>query len=253
MRHLTLILLAMFSFHASAEVFKVDANGNYVFTKTEFKSSELLYEYAKQKSLNMNVTKDFTDETFTIQGNMVIPKDKIDGYVSSVLSRGGYLIVRLRDPMQINVISSRDLRYTTLPVYTNISDVPETDEGIQYNYTSKYYDSNEVSNILRPFLSREGRVVSMRSSNTIHISETGKNVRRLAKIIQALDKEETLKSKKEVDELNEKNKKLITKDKGYLDTFVKNSGLLMIVFMLIGLIIGFGSRGYMMKKVEGGW
>jgi ferritin-like metal-binding protein YciE len=96
-------------------------------------------------------------------------------------------------------------------------------------------------------------VVSMRSSNTIHISETGKNVRRLAKIIQALDKEETLKSKKEVDKLNEKNKKLISKDKGYLDMFVKNSGLLMVAFMLIGLIIGFGGRGYMMKKVEGGW
>jgi hypothetical protein len=140
MKHLTLILLTIFSFHVKAEVFKVDANGNYAFTKTEFKSSALLDEYAKQKNLNINVTKDFTDKTFTVQGNMVIPKDKIDGYVSSVLSRGGYLIVRLKDPMQINVISSRDLRYTTLPVYTNISDVPETDEGIQYNYTSKYYD-----------------------------------------------------------------------------------------------------------------
>lgn len=155
--------------------------------------------------------------------------------------------------MQINVISSRDLRYATLPVYTNILDVPETDEGIQYNYTSKYYGSEDVVNILRPFLSRYGRVISSKSSNTIHISETGKNVKRLVKIIQAMDNEETLKSKKEVDEINEKNKKLISKDKGYLDTFIKNSGLLMIVFLLIGLIIGFGGRGYMMKKVEGGW
>ncbi len=252
MKHLLLIFVLVFSFQTFADVFKIDSNGNYVFIKTKFKISELLDEYAKHKNLNINVMTSIIADDFNIQGNMVIPKDKIDSYVSSVFNSTGYMIIRLKDPEQISVINSRDLIYSTIPVYTKVSDIPDTEEPVQFNYIAKKYDSKDLVNTIRPFMSKMGRAIGVESSNTLYISETGKNIKRLLKIIEYIDNEDSVKSKNEIIELNEKHKKIVN-NKGYLDAFIKNSGLLMVVFMLLGLIIGFGTRGYMMKKVEGGW
>ena len=253
MKHLLLIFIALFSLQAFAGVFKVDPNGNYVFIKSEFKITELLDEYAKHNNLNINILTNIISDPFTIQGNMIIAKDKIDSYVSSVFNSCGYMIIRLKDPDQITVINSIDLKYATLPMYTNLSEVPDNEEPVQFKYIAKYYDSKQLAVSLRPFMSKRGIIKGIESSNTLHISETGKNIKRLSRIIEFMDNEDSVKSKKEVDQLNEKYKKLLKDDKGVLDVFIKNSGLLMVVFMLLGLIIGFGSRGYMMKKVEGGW
>jgi hypothetical protein len=96
-------------------------------------------------------------------------------------------------------------------------------------------------------------VIDVANAESIHIADNATNVRRLVKLIQILDTEEFVKSKKEIDDLNEKHKKILTKEKSWYEIFSQNNGIFLFVFLLVGLIIGFGTRGYMMKRIEGGW
>ena len=73
------------------------------------------------------------------------------------------------------------------------------------------------------------------------------------KIIQELDSPDYLKSAAEVKELNEKNKKTIEKKKGFIEILNNNNVIFLLLFSLVGAVIGFGIRGYAMKRIEGGW
>jgi hypothetical protein len=61
------------------------------------------------------------------------------------------------------------------------------------------------------------------------------------------------KDKKEIAEINEKHKKIMKNEKSFVTILIENNGIFLIVFMILGLILGFGIRGYLMKRVEGGW
>ena len=58
---------------------------------------------------------------------------------------------------------------------------------------------------------------------------------------------------KEVEEINEKHKKVLKKEKSVFDILTQNNAVFLVLFTLVGLIMGFGIRGYLMKRVEGGW
>jgi len=248
-----ILLSLIVSSSLMAEVLKKDAQGDFVLTKNTYKASELLADYAKLEGLNLNVASDFDDETFVSQGNLKIGKDRIESFVSGVVGRSGNTIIRFPDSSQLQVILGSDSRYATLPVYTDVAKIPSNDDYIQFNYTVKHISASELSRNMRPFLSRYGRVIDMESSNSIHFTDTANNTKKMVQILNFLDTEETLKSQKEMNELNEKHKKILTKKKGVWDIVTENNGLFIIAFLLIGVILGFGTRGYMMKKIEGGW
>lgn len=248
-----LLLSLIVSSSLMAEVLKKDAHGDFVLTKNTYTASELLADYAKLEGLNLNVVSDFDDETFVSQGNLKIGKDRIESFVSGVVGRSGNTIIRFPESSQLQVILGRDSRYATLPVYTDVTKIPSNDDYIQFNYTVKHIAASELSRNMRPFLSRYGRVIDMKSSNSIHFTDTANNTKKMVQILNFLDTEETLKSQKEMDELNEKHKKILTKKKDVWDIVTENNGLFIIAFLLIGVILGFGTRGYMMKKIEGGW
>ncbi len=232
----------------------LEKNGDgFRLVKNKFKASELLADYSRLRNLNLSVYSDFQDETFEVNGKSKLTTEQVEAYVSKVMYLSdNAMIVEPASPF-ITVVVARDARYTVLPVISEEKDIPENDNYIQYQFKLSHADPSDLARNMRPFLSRYGRVMDHVHARTVHFLDTGNNVRRMVTISKILDVPEFKESKKEIDEINEKHRKILRKEKSVVDILIENNGVFLIVFLLLGLIIGFGIRGYAMKRIEGGW
>jgi type II secretory pathway component GspD/PulD (secretin) len=251
MRTLIIFLILMTS--AYGEVLKRNADGDFILNQQNFKVSQLLADYAALMSYNLSVTSEFQDENFTVQGLPVVKKEQMENYVSILLSQSGNAVIRMPESQFMQVISARDIRFTAVPIYKTLDEIPKNDNQAQFSYSLKYIDGAEVARNMRPFLSRYGRIIDIKHANAINISDSGNNLRKLANIIISLDTEEFQKSRNEIQEINEKHKQALKKEKSFFEIVTSNQIIFIFIFFLMGIIFGFGTRGYMMKKVEGGW
>lgn len=51
----------------------------------------------------------------------------------------------------------------------------------------KHVSAAEIARNFRPFMSRYGRIIDIKQTNTIIIADTGSNINRLAKMVKFLD------------------------------------------------------------------
>lgn len=247
-----LLLLTLMTSSLWAEVLKKNADGDFVITKNTIKASELVTDYARLMGYNVNISTYVKDDSFEIQGEMIIPKNQIESYVSSILMNSDSAMIRQPDSRFLQIIDARDIRFTTVPTYTRLQDIPENVNYAQYSFVLKYMESDDLARNMRPFMSRYGRIIDVRD-HTVYIIDNGKNLRRIGQIAEALDTEEFMKAKKEIDSINEKYKKSKVKGKTFFEILTQNQTIFILIFFLMGSIIGFGTRSFVMKKTEGGW
>jgi type II secretory pathway component GspD/PulD (secretin) len=238
---------------ALAQVLVRDAGGDYVFNKKTYKASELLHDYATLEGLNLVLSTDFKDVSLNIEGPRKMAKDAMANYVSIVLYQVDGSVVRTADTKFLNVIHARDNRYMTLPVFSEIEKVPKDYNHVQFSHQLQHIKAAELTWNLRPFMSRYGRIIDDNYSNSIHITDMGVNVHRLMAIVKFMDTQAFVKRLEEVEAINKKNEQVIKSEKSLVDIINGNQGLFLLVFLIIGSIIGFGLRGYTMKRIEGGW
>jgi hypothetical protein len=65
-------------------------------------------------------------------------------------------------------------------------------------------------------------------SNTISITDTGTNLRKMAQIALFLDKEDFKKSQKEIEDINEKHKQSLRPKKNLIEILTQNSGIFIL-------------------------
>lgn len=252
MRYLVVLLL-MLSSNAWAQVIARDQNGDYVFNKATYLASDLLHDYATLEGLNLVLSTDFKDVNLHIEGPRKLAKQDMANYVSIVLYQVDGSVVRTADSKFLNVIHARDNRYMTLPTFESIENVPQDYNHVQFSHQLKHIKAAELTWNLRPFMSRYGRIIDDNYSNSIHITDMGVNVHRLMAIVKFMDTESFVKRLDEVEAINKKNEQVIKSERSLVDVINGNQGLFLLVFLIIGSIIGFGLRGYTMKRIEGGW
>lgn len=150
------------------------------------------------------MNKDIMEITQEIQGltgiNLILDKD-VKGKVSisfstpitvgdfwkaylTALDMAGFTLVK--SGAFYKVINTRDVRYSPTKIYTG-SYTPETDAHVMKIMALKHVDAAEISRNFRPFMSRYGRIIDLKQTNTIIISDTGTNINRLEKLIKFLD------------------------------------------------------------------
>lgn len=247
-------LLAMIIFlscSAYGKVFEVKENRVH-FVNEQYKVSDFLKEYAIFKSLNVVLPQEFQDATMTLAGPRTMDVKTLDLYLSLALYQTGSAMFMLPETHTIKVIAARETRFRTATTYTDLSKVPETYENIIFSYRLKHISAANLARNLRVFASRYGRIID-HTGDGILVSDTAKNVRSLMEVVVALDTPEEAKNYTELQALNEKNKKILTKTRGLLEILGDHNIIFISLFALIGLIVGFGVRGYMMKRIEGGW
>ncbi len=244
------LILLLFTLSSYASVY--DVTGNTVeFSSPAFMLSELVKEYASAQKLNVVFDSDFRDTKFTMVGPRSFEKSALENYISAMLSQSGYGFRILPETQTLSIFNSRDVRYLITATFKDLEKVPDTYEHVQFMYELKHIPSAELARNLRPMMGRYARIIE--HTNSLFISDTGKNVHRVMKLVKELDTSEYINSAEEVKLLNEKNLKTIKTQKSFLSILNDNNIIFLVLFSLIGTIIGFGLRGYSMKRIEGGW
>jgi general secretion pathway protein D len=84
------------------------------------------------------------------------------------------------------IINARDIRYTPTKIYTG-NYTPDTENYVMRVIALKHVSAAEIARNFRPFMSRYGRIIDIKQTNTIIIADTGTNINRLAKMVKFLD------------------------------------------------------------------
>lgn len=252
MRMLSFIFCLLITFSVRAELLKPQTSGEVEILKSTFSALEILEEWARLKGINLSIDRSFPKKSiFHLRGKKSLSSEELDAYVTGVVGQSQFTLVTFPGSKLVKVISSRDVRYEPLPVYRNVNDVPENHSYAQMVYELKHIDPKDLARNLRPFLSRYGRVID--HSNIIYVADETRNLKRIGKIINFLDTDEYAKSLKRTEELNKKHEKVVKEEKSLIQILSEKEIIFLIIFFILGSIIGFGTRGYLMKRVEGGW
>ncbi|KAB2834269.1 MAG: LysM peptidoglycan-binding domain-containing protein, partial [Candidatus Dadabacteria bacterium] len=105
----------------------------------------------------------------------------------TILSLNGFSVVK-KDGTNI-IVPKRDIKITSIPTEVGTQEGESSDSFVTRLVQLKNVQANEVANILKPLISREGDIVVYPATNTLIIVETVDNLNRILKIIDNLDVE----------------------------------------------------------------
>ncbi|MDA8792123.1 hypothetical protein N9N67_02685 [Bacteriovoracaceae bacterium] len=138
----------------------------------------------------------FTQENFLNKGNA-------NYFISVLLHQHDFARVMLNEKNSFRIIPARDIRYEAVPVKENITDIPKTYDFYSYSAQIEHITAEEVSRNFRPFMSRFGRIMEIKKSNMVIISDTGLNIHRLNELVKQIDKPLSKEVKKRIEEEDE--------------------------------------------------
>ncbi len=120
--------------------------------------------------------------------NFLINSKNADQFISNTLNHNGYTRIASNEA-DYRIISARDVRYNALPIYkANLDLIPNHSDYIMVSYKLKHgLRSTEITRSFRPFMSRYGRIIDVKSSGTIIMQDTATNIKRLLKLVKDLD------------------------------------------------------------------
>lgn len=219
----------------------------------EIELRDLMKSYASVKGYNIQF--EATPKArLAVFGQNIVKAENLDLFISGAMYQSGYTFLFLKELNQLKVIASRDVRYMESEVYDDIDKLPRDYNHVKFILPLQYVNGNYVSRNMRPFMSRYGRLISDNLSNKLIISDTAINVHRLYELIKKLDTKSFKERRERIEEINKKKGFVKVKESTSVLSFIKDQHVLFVfVFLLIGLILGYGVRGHMIKKIEGGW
>ncbi len=102
----------------------------------------------------------------------------------TALNINGYTLVR--SGAFYKIVNSRDVRYTPTKIYTG-NYTPDTENYVMRVIPLKNINSTEVTRSFRPYMSRYGRIIDIKQTNTVIVQDTGSNINRLMRLIKFID------------------------------------------------------------------
>lgn len=170
------------------------AFGPEIVTSFDFPETDILdltRHMQQLTGINLILDKDVKGKVSITAPTPITVGDAWKAYLAA-LNMAGYTLVK--SGAFYKVINARDVRYVPTSIYTG-SYTPDTEAHIMKIIALKNVDASEISRNFRPFMSRYGRIIDIKQTNTIIISDTGSNIARLETLIKFLDvpgHEETL-------------------------------------------------------------
>ena len=144
---------------------------------------DLTKHMQKLTGINLILDKDVKGKVSIVAPSPITVGDAWKAYLTA-LNMNGYSIVKAG--AFYKVINNRDIRYTPTKIYTGAY-TPDTDNYVMRVIPLKNISAAELSRQFRPFLTRYGRMIDIKQTNTIIISDTGSNINRMVKMIKFLD------------------------------------------------------------------
>ena len=144
---------------------------------------ELTKHMQELTGINLILDKDVKGKVSISAPTPITVGDAWKAYLAA-LNMAGYTLVKAGAFYKI--INARDVRYVPTKIYTG-GYTPDTEAHIMKVMTLRHVDAAEISRNFRPFMSRYGRIIDLKQTNTVIISDTGSNIARLVTLIKFLD------------------------------------------------------------------
>ncbi len=170
------------------------AFGPEVITSFDFKDAsleDLTAHMQKMTGLNLILDKDLKGKISISAPTPITVGDAWQAYLAALNMNG---LTMVKSGAFYKIVKARDIRYVPTKIYTG-NYVPDTENYMMKIISLKNINSTEVSRSFRPFMSRYGRIIEIKQTNTIIIQDTGANINRLMRLIKFIDvpgHEETL-------------------------------------------------------------
>lgn len=125
--------------------------------------------------------------TVTVIAPKRIPKDEAYGVFESILELNGFSLVPMGNV--IKVVPNRTATQKSIPVQSGreVSKVHEGDQIITQLIPIKYSDAQSIVGAITPLISRDANVTAYTNTNTVILTDTSANIKRLLSIIQEID------------------------------------------------------------------
>lgn len=162
------------------------AFGPEIITSFDFPETDIMEitrHMQKLTGINLILDKDVKGKVSITAPTAITVGDAWKAYLAA-LNMAGYTMVKAGAFYKI--INARDVRYVPTKIYTGAY-TPDTEAHMMKVISLKNVDAGEISRNFRPFMSRYGRIIDIKQTNTIIISDTGANIARLEKLIKFLD------------------------------------------------------------------
>lgn len=162
------------------------AFGPEVITSFDFPNADIMdltKHMQKLTGINLILDKDVKGKISIMAPSPITVGDAWKAYLTA-LNLNGYALVKTG--AFYKVIQSRDVRYTPTNIYTG-SYTPDTENYVMRIISLKNVNSAEITRSFRPFMSRYGRIIDIKQTNTVIVHDTGTNINRLMKLIKFLD------------------------------------------------------------------
>jgi general secretion pathway protein D len=144
---------------------------------------DLTKHMQKLTGLNLILDKDIKGKISISSPTPITIGDAWKAYLQA-LSINGYSLVK--SGAFYTLVNNRDIRYSPTTMYTGTY-TPNTENYVMQIIPLKYVNSREVANSFRPFMSRYGRIIEIKQTNTVIVQETGTHINRLMKLIKFID------------------------------------------------------------------
>jgi general secretion pathway protein D len=164
----------------------VDAQGLVNLDFQDVELSTVIDTIAKLTSRNF-VYDDRVRGRVTIVSPTPIPIDQAYTVFESVLQVKGFTTVNAPGGV-IKIIPVRDAKESSIDTRRSDS-APNTDRFVTRLIPLSYIDAEQISNTLKPLVSKEAALVAYQPTNTLILTDSASNIRRILSILEAIDVE----------------------------------------------------------------
>ena len=144
---------------------------------------DLTKHMQKLTGINLIIEKELKGKISISASSAITVGDAWRAYLTA-LNINGYTLVK--SGAFYKIVQSRDIRYTPTKIYTG-DYVPNTENYIMKIIPLQNISSAEVTRSFRPFMSRYGRILDLKQTNTLIVQDTGDNINRLTRLIRFID------------------------------------------------------------------
>lgn len=177
--------------------------------------------------------------------------DRTKALILTVLSQQGFTWIHDTSTDLYRVLPLRDARDQETPMITDPAQLPDNDLLVTYFMPMEHVSPEYIARIMRSFMPPNSRIIPDVATNSVIITDSSRNIMKLKKLIQQVDTPQTAKNSSEW--LKGWAKKAESNCPDQVETSRNlQPGILITLFSLIALVIGFLFRGYVIRRIEGG-
>lgn len=122
-----------------------------------------------------------------IISNQPVSKDEAFGLLNTVLRKNGYTAIR--NGRTLTIVNRDEAKTKDIPVNlgSDPTSIPRTDELVTQIIPIQFVEATQLLKDLQPLVSMQTTMTANESGNSIVITDTQANIRRVAEVIKAID------------------------------------------------------------------